>query len=49
MHVHVEKEKKLAKFTIEPIALMYSKKFNVSEISKIRRLIEMRKDLFKEK
>jgi hypothetical protein len=40
IHLHVEKENKTAKFNIEfLVELVYSKKFNASELSEMRKLV----------
>lgn len=49
MHIHIEKDNKTAKFNIEPLALVRSRKFNTSEIREIRKLVENNKQLFKQK
>ena len=45
-HIHVEKAEKVAKFTINPVELVQSKKFNSMEIRIIRVIIEQRQNLF---
>ena len=45
IHVHVEKNNKTAKFTITPIELVASKRFNAQELRKIRLLIEGHSEL----
>ena len=49
MHIHIEKDNKTAKFNIELLALVRSRKFNTSEIREIRKLVENNKQLFKQK
>lgn len=49
MHIHIEKDNKTAKFNIEPLELVRSRKFNTSEIREIRKLVENNKKLFKQK
>ncbi len=39
-HVHVEKENRTAKFELDPIRLIKSKRFNASELKQIRNLVE---------
>ena len=39
MHIHIEKGDGTAKFTLEPIELVKSKRLKASEISEIRKLI----------
>lgn len=40
VHVHVEKNGKTAKFTLSPIELAASRRFNAQELRKIRFMIE---------
>ena len=42
MHVHVEREDKIAKFLIDPVRLQKSGGFHRSEIGRIQRMIEER-------
>ena len=42
MHVHVEREDKIAKFWIDPVRLQKSGGFHRSEIGRIQRMIEER-------
>ena len=49
IHVHIEKDNKTAKFNLEPLILVRSRKFNASEIREIRKLVENNKELFKQK
>ena len=44
LHVHVEREDKIAKFWLEPVRLQRSGGFNRSEIGRIQRLIEEHQD-----
>ena len=40
IHIHIEKENKTAKFNLEPfIEMVYTRKFNASEISEMRKII----------
>lgn len=39
IHIHIEKENKTAKFNLEPLELVYTRRFKASEISEIRRLV----------
>ena len=49
MHIHVEKDNKTAKFRLEPIELLKSKRFNSSELKKIRIMVEENVELFNQK
>ena len=49
IHIHIEKQNKTAKFNLEPIELIRSRKFNAAEIREIRKLVEHNKALFKQK
>ncbi len=40
MHVHVQREKMICKFWLEPIALSKNKRFSASELNKIRKIIQ---------
>jgi hypothetical protein len=40
MHVHVERDDKIAKFWLDPLRLQRSGGFATSEITKIQRIIE---------
>ncbi len=40
LHIHVEREDKIAKFWLEPLRLQRSGGFNRSEMSKIQKLID---------
>ena len=48
-HIHIEKDNKIAKFNLEPLKLIKSRKFNASEIKEIRKLVENNTELFKQK
>lgn len=48
-HIHIEKDKKTAKFNLEPLELTKSRKFNASEIREIRKLVENNTELFNQK
>ena len=39
IHIHIEKDKKTAKFNLKPFELVYTSRFKVSEISEIRKLV----------
>jgi len=47
-HIHIEKDNKTAKFNLEPIELVKSKRFNASELKKIRIMVEDNVELFKQ-
>lgn len=49
IHIHIEKENKTAKFEIEPVLLIKSRKFKASEINKIRSLVEENSSIIKNK
>ena len=49
IHVHFEREGKVAKFNLEPIELIKSSKFNASELQQIRKIIEENSEHFKTK
>lgn len=46
-HIHIEKDNKTAKFNLEPVELVKSKRFNSSELKSIRILVEDNVELFK--
>ena len=48
-HIHVEKDDKTAKFTLDTLELARSKGFNAKEISEIRKYVADNIDLFKSK
>lgn len=48
-HIHVEKSDGTAKFNLDPIELVKSKRFNAAEINEIRKLVIENSDLFKNK
>lgn len=40
IHIHIEKDNKIAKFNLEPVVeLAYSKRIKASELSEIRKLV----------
>lgn len=39
IHIHIEKESKTAKFNLEPLEIFYSRGFNASELSEMRKLV----------
>ncbi len=49
IHIHVEREDKVAKFWINPVRLETSGHFNRSELVKIFTLVEKNQELIKEK
>ncbi len=48
-HVHVEKGGSTAKFRLEPVELIKSKKFNVKEIHELRDIVIENLDFIKNK
>ena len=48
-HIHVEKDRKTAKFNLTPIELIKSKKFNSAELKQIRNLVELYYEILIEK
>ncbi len=46
IHIHIERDNKTAKFNIENLELICSRKFNASELKEIRKLVEENKKLF---
>jgi hypothetical protein len=49
IHIHVEKDNKTAKFTLEEIELVKSRGFNASELKEMRKLVSENVELFKNK
>lgn len=49
VHIHIEKGNKTAKFNLEYIELIHSRKFKPQEIKEIRKFVEENKELFKNK
>ena len=49
IHIHIEKDDKTAKFNLETVELIRSRKFNASELKDIRKLVEENKELFNNK
>jgi len=43
-HVHVESAEKYAKFWLNPISLVESRRINSAELTKVRKIIEKRQD-----
>jgi len=48
-HIHVEKNRCTAKFSLKNAELLRSKRFNASELNEIRRLVLENIELFKTK
>lgn len=46
-HIHIERENKTAKFNLEPVELVSSKRFNARELSEIRKLVVQNSESFK--
>lgn len=40
IHIHIEKASKTAKFNLEPVELVSSKRFKSSEISEMNKLVQ---------
>ena len=49
IHIHIEKENKIAKFDLENLAFVYSRGYNAGELKEIRKLVITRIVYFKEK
>ena len=49
LHIHIEKDNKTAKFNLETLILVRSRRFNASEIKEIRKLVEENTELFNNK
>lgn len=49
LHIHVEKGRSTAKFNLEPVELVKSRKFNVKEINDLRKTVIENEELFKNK
>jgi hypothetical protein len=45
VHVHIERDDKLAKFWLEPVRLQDSGGFSTTEITRLRKLVEDNSDL----
>jgi hypothetical protein len=43
-HIHIQSERKLAKFWLEPVALASSTRFAAHELRKLNRLVEEHRD-----
>jgi hypothetical protein len=48
-HIHIEKDRCTAKFSLDNAELIRSKRFNASELNEIRRIILENLDFFKRK
>jgi hypothetical protein len=48
-HIHVELAEKVAKFWLNPVALVKSRGFRSGELSEMQRIVEQHRDLFEEK
>ena len=48
MHIHVERDDKIAKVWLEPLRLCNSGGFKISELSKILRIIEQNREIMME-
>lgn len=44
VHIHIENENKTAKFNLEPFELVYTRRFNASEIAEMRKLVVENKE-----
>jgi len=49
IHIHVEKDKKTAKYYLQPFELVKSRGFNASELKKLGIIIEDNLELLKQK
>jgi len=49
VHIHIEKDNKTAKFNLEPLSLVRSRKFNASEIKEIHNFIKNNLEFLKQK
>lgn len=49
MHIHIERGDGTAKFYLEPLELVKSKRFKASEIAEIRYIVTEHLELFKDK
>lgn len=48
LHVHVEREDKVAKFWLSPVRLQESGGFSRSELNRIRQVVELHKEQLRE-
>jgi hypothetical protein len=49
MYIHVEKNNCTAKFTLDPVELIRSKRYSAAELNEIRKLVIDNLELFKSK
>ncbi|MBY0479125.1 MAG: DUF4160 domain-containing protein [Chitinophagaceae bacterium] len=49
IHIHVEKGNATAKYELEPVLLVKSRKFTAKELNEIRNLVEENRHLFIQK
>ena len=49
VHVHVESAEQYAKFWLQPVALASSVGYNARELTRLRKIVEERSELFMEK
>jgi len=47
-HIHVQRDRKLAKFWLRPVALVSASGFAGHELRRLRRLVESNRDHFEE-
>ncbi len=40
VHIHIEKDNKTAKFNLEPLELIYTRRFKALEMLEMRKLVE---------
>jgi hypothetical protein len=48
MHVHIQRDRSLAKFWLRPVALASSIGFSAHELRRVQRLVEEHRDQFEE-
>ena len=48
-HIHVETAEKYAKFWLDPVSLAQSVGYNAKQLTRLRGIVERRRDFFKEK
>lgn len=49
IHIHIEKDNRTAKFNLEPLELVYTRRFKASEISEIGKLVTENKEFLIDK
>jgi hypothetical protein len=49
VHIHIEKGEGTAKFNLEPVKLIKSRRFKANEIAEMRKLVSGNVELFKDK